>query len=208
MPAKAKLPKGKGKRMPLNMRTTPETRKRLERAAADSGRSLVQEVEARLEQSVMEDDALGGRQLRALFGMLGNAAVLIEEQTGEPYFEDWRTWVAVQAAWRRLIAAFGPKWPEENVSALEEAIATPVPKFPMPPPPLKPMGQGSLEESIEHEKARKDYEAALLIFEKENAEFKRAGEAFQRIIEDEQAQMALGKNVAASLLPEKPKKEG
>jgi TraY domain len=40
-----------GKRYPLNMRTTKETRDRLEAAAAASGRSLAQEVEHRLEQS-------------------------------------------------------------------------------------------------------------------------------------------------------------
>ncbi len=51
MPAKAKLPPGKGKRVPLNMRTTTEMRARIEQAAADSGRSLVQEVEHRVEQS-------------------------------------------------------------------------------------------------------------------------------------------------------------
>jgi TraY domain len=42
---------GEGKRYPLNMRTTKEMREKLERAAAQSGRSLVQEVEFRLERS-------------------------------------------------------------------------------------------------------------------------------------------------------------
>ncbi len=36
---------------PLNMRTTPEMRARLERAASESGRSLVKEVEKRIERS-------------------------------------------------------------------------------------------------------------------------------------------------------------
>ena len=49
------LPPGEGKRMPLNMRTTREVRAKLELAAADSGRSLVQEVEHRLEQSFEQD---------------------------------------------------------------------------------------------------------------------------------------------------------
>ena len=39
-----------GKRYPLNMRTTKETRDRLEKAAADSGRSLAQELEFQLER--------------------------------------------------------------------------------------------------------------------------------------------------------------
>ena len=49
MPPRAK--KAAGKRYPLNMRTTLELREKVERAAKASGRSLVQEVEYRLEQS-------------------------------------------------------------------------------------------------------------------------------------------------------------
>lgn len=40
-----------GKRYPLGMRTTKEIRERLESAASESGRSLAQEVEYRLERS-------------------------------------------------------------------------------------------------------------------------------------------------------------
>ena len=45
-----------GKRYPLNMRTTFETRKRLEAAAIDSGRSLTHEAEVRIEQSFRTED--------------------------------------------------------------------------------------------------------------------------------------------------------
>ena len=47
------------KRYPLNMRTTKEVREKLERAASESGRSLAQEVEFRLERS-FEREALVG----------------------------------------------------------------------------------------------------------------------------------------------------
>jgi hypothetical protein len=40
-----------GKRHPLNVRTTREMREKIEGAAKESGRSLVQEVEHRLEKS-------------------------------------------------------------------------------------------------------------------------------------------------------------
>lgn len=43
------------KRFPLNMRTTKAVRERLERVAAKNGRSLVQEVEFRLEHSFRDD---------------------------------------------------------------------------------------------------------------------------------------------------------
>ncbi len=52
-----------GKRHPLNMRTTKELREKIERAAAQSGRSLVQEVEFRLERSFWEDEVRGGLTL-------------------------------------------------------------------------------------------------------------------------------------------------
>lgn len=45
-----------GKRHPLNMRTTAELRAKLGWAATQSGRSLAQEVEYRLERSFIEVD--------------------------------------------------------------------------------------------------------------------------------------------------------
>jgi hypothetical protein len=45
-----------GKRYPLNMRTTRELRERIIAAAHASGRSLVQEVEYRLERSFQLED--------------------------------------------------------------------------------------------------------------------------------------------------------
>jgi Arc-like DNA binding dprotein len=55
MPPKSKrvLP---GKRYPLNMRTTKELRDKIEEAATASGRSLVQEVEFRLERSFRQQE--------------------------------------------------------------------------------------------------------------------------------------------------------
>jgi Arc-like DNA binding domain len=55
MPPKSKrvLP---GKRYPLNMRTTKELRDKIEEAAMASGRSLVQEVEFRLERSFRQQE--------------------------------------------------------------------------------------------------------------------------------------------------------
>jgi predicted HicB family RNase H-like nuclease len=57
------LPEGEGKRAPLSMRTTQSLRVKLELAAAQSGRSLAQEVEHRLEQSFIHD-ALGDLEAR------------------------------------------------------------------------------------------------------------------------------------------------
>src|SRR5262245_54272080 len=82
MPPKSKrvLP---GKRYPLNMRTTKELRDKIEEAATASGRSLVQEVEFRLERSFKDEDAYGGRYLSAVFRLLADHKALVEAKTGE-----------------------------------------------------------------------------------------------------------------------------
>src|SRR4051794_26300370 len=56
MPRRTDL--GEGKKSPLNMRTTPQLREKIEKAAGESGRSLVQEVEYRLERSFDRQDLL------------------------------------------------------------------------------------------------------------------------------------------------------
>ena len=206
MPARAKLPPGQGKRVPLNMRTTQEVRDRLERDAADSGRSLVQEVEAHLERSFQEEDALGGRQLRSMFGLLANAAVLIQEQTGKSCFEDWDTWIAVNEAWKRLIWAFAPPWPQEWNDALMEATAVPVPEVPPPLPPLPSML--SFEGDHQYQDELKKNEAAWKQYEKEYAKHEKAGEALRLYTEKIKAQMDWGREIGKSLLPDKRTKEG
>ena len=200
------LPPGKRRGASMGFRPTPEIREKLEEAANANGRSMSQEVEHRLEQSFEGDEALGGRQFRAMFSLFGNAAVLIEQQTGKAHFEDWYTYVAVRNAWQHLIAGFGPSPPAEYHAAFMEAAAAPVPKFPMPPTPPAPPGS-SLGTYHQYEQQCKDYDAAVAVYEKESAVYEKAGEALRRSNETTQAQIALGKDVAASLLPERPKKK-
>src|SRR5262249_20451292 len=89
MPPKSKrvLP---GKRYPLNMRTTKELRDKIEEAAMASGRSLVQEVEFRLEQSFRreEDDRRRKEELKSL-----GVKIVEEIQKKEtPYMRAVREW--------------------------------------------------------------------------------------------------------------------
>ncbi len=96
MPVRAKLPPGKGKRVPLNMRTTREIRGDLEKAAANSGRSLAQEVEHRLERSFIEEANLEWAYKQfigdeALHRAIMTANLLIrvtQEDTGVPWYQD------------------------------------------------------------------------------------------------------------------------
>ena len=122
MPARAKLPPGEGKRTPLNMRTTRELRERLEREAADSGRSLVQEVEFRLERSFRDEDALikafGGRNTYDVLRVMGSVAAQIQTRTGETT-AGWKTGLAIYHAWKRLIHDWVPRPPGEFYAEVE-----------------------------------------------------------------------------------------
>ena len=113
MPVKAKLPPGRGKRVPLNMRTTRERRKALESAAASSGRSLVQEVEHRLDRSFLEEDYLSlicgdSRTARFLIDIL-DAKKLIESYQEKSVWEDFECHEAMKEALKKLLARGEPQ---------------------------------------------------------------------------------------------------
>ena len=122
MPARAKLPPGEGKRVPLNMRTTREVREKLEKAAADSGRSLTQQVEYQIEQFQRGDDH--EQAVLRMFGLdpdsflawrcLSDAISKIEQQTGKSWREDWDAGQQIQAAFKAIVKTFGAKRPVEN----------------------------------------------------------------------------------------------
>jgi hypothetical protein len=119
-----------GKRHPLNMRTTKETRDRLAAAAAASGRSLVQEVEFRVEQTFRQEDArvqfFGGPELDALFKQIAGAVGFIEQKTGAKWTEDYETYIAVTAALDRIVkevrSTMQPTPSARTVAMVAEAI--------------------------------------------------------------------------------------
>ena len=86
------LPPEEGKRYPLNMRTTKEVREKLEAAASESGRSLTQEVEFRVQQSLRDDEArfeaFGGTHNYALMRLISAAIAAIETGRGAKWTED------------------------------------------------------------------------------------------------------------------------
>ncbi len=92
---------GAGKRYPLNMRTTRELRDTLTAAASQSGRSLAQEVEHRLEESLrgtsyfeLVFNSSLGQELSAIAHVVRG----IEKYTGRTATTDAFTAVAVRAA--------------------------------------------------------------------------------------------------------------
>ena len=185
---KAKPPKRVDRRKTTSTRITPELRAQLEEAVVQSGQSLAQEIEIRIGWSFEEDEAFGGRQFRALFRLFGNAAVLIEGRTGKSCFEDWYTWVAVQAAWTQLGGTYysAPKPKGWLKTLLEASKALSVLYSERPP-----------------EDADLDVREAYL--DKSDKALQAFG-AFHRLLEDDRVQEEFGREIAASLLPEKAKK--
>jgi uncharacterized protein (DUF1778 family) len=113
MPTRAKLPPGEGKRAPLNMRTTQKTRERLEKAAADSGRSLVQEVEFILERAFLVDDHLAlvfdDAPTASFVREMLEAKRLIEAYQENSVWDDLECHEAMKAALVRLITQRAPR---------------------------------------------------------------------------------------------------
>ncbi len=96
------LPPEKVKRAPLNMRTTPELRRRLDESAAETGSSLAQEVEARLSRSYLLEDGLSvmgvDKETAQFIRNILDTKQLIEQKRGRDAWSDYETWTALQSA--------------------------------------------------------------------------------------------------------------
>ena len=99
------------KRAPLNMRTSPIIRARLEREADRNYCSLTQEVERRLQMTFDFDDNRGGGHNQAFFTMAIGAIRMVEERTGKTWNADAETFWAAKAAVERLMQAERPNNP-------------------------------------------------------------------------------------------------
>jgi hypothetical protein len=120
MPRRAKSAP-KGKRYPLNMRTTLELREKVEAAARESGRSLVQEVEYRLGHSFDPVEPVFDRRHIELFRVIAGTIAFIEEREGKRWNDDASTMFlvlhAVQGAIASLSASLTKDWtPSERIA--------------------------------------------------------------------------------------------
>lgn len=118
---------------PMGFRPTLDLRGKLDQASAESGKSLSQEIESRLERSFLSDSA-NERVIEAAFAdkttyrlmvMLATAKSLAEEETGKSTFKDWETQYAFMQASEMLLYTFGAKPPD----GWWEKHAPPEPKF-------------------------------------------------------------------------------
>jgi len=96
------------KRKNLTTRITEKTRSMLEAAASGTGRSLSQEIEFRLEQSLREDAdrvrLYGGPDLDALFKQIAGAIGIIEQTRGKRWRQDQKTFMSVIGAFKEVLA--------------------------------------------------------------------------------------------------------
>lgn len=102
----------RGKSAVLTTRITPGTRKALESAAASSGRSLSQEVETRLRQSLEPHYAREGH-IKALGELTKLLTEEIERLTGANWLTDRFTAEAVRYGVDYVLSHFAPQ-PKEN----------------------------------------------------------------------------------------------
>jgi hypothetical protein len=84
MPRTAKTNSEAGRRYPLNMRTTAALRAKIDAAANASGRSRLQEIEARVERSFEQDELFGGPEGRRVVHEMGLAFLLAGQFSAGP----------------------------------------------------------------------------------------------------------------------------
>lgn len=88
----------RGKRHPLNMRTTREIREHLEDAARKSGRSLAQEAEHRLQATYFLDqisDEIPFSDIAPWLLLISGTILAVEKTTGKSWLKDSPTYFAV-----------------------------------------------------------------------------------------------------------------
>ena len=123
------LPPEKRKRASMGFRPTLDMRKKLEDAAATSGRSMTQEVELRLERSFETEkradeiagiarefcyDNFGGKHRYIFFRMAASCVADAEELTGEYWLDDLRTFKIATSAINASFENIGPEAPDKS----------------------------------------------------------------------------------------------
>jgi hypothetical protein len=113
---------GTTKRSAFNTRLTDELKEKLEAAAHWRGRSLSEEIELRLGESIADDGRFGGASTR-LFGSFLVAVIADEERkTGKSWLTDRVTYRRALAAVSAIIGRMGPE-PEKEAWKLMDRRA-------------------------------------------------------------------------------------
>ena len=128
-PGAGRKPRGefKGKSATLTTRIMPETRAAMERAAQKSGRSLSQEVERRLNDSV-RNERNRRSDVRALAEAVAMVAEQVEKATGKHWLQDAFTGEALRGGIETLVRHFAPHSARVIPPKDEEAAARVLPE--------------------------------------------------------------------------------
>jgi hypothetical protein len=128
-PGAGRKPRGefKGKSATLTTRITAETRAAMERAAQKSGRSLSQEVERRLIDSV-RNERNRRSDVRALAEAIAIVAEKVEIATGKHWLQDAFTGEALGRGIEVLVRHFAPHGARVIPPNVEEAAARVLPE--------------------------------------------------------------------------------
>jgi len=128
-PGAGRKPRGdyKGKSATLTTRITPETRAAMDRAAQKSGRSLSQEVERRLIDSV-RNERNRRSDVRALAEAVAIVAEKVEIATGKQWLQDAFTGEALRRGIEVLVRHFAPHGARVIPPNVEEAAARVLPE--------------------------------------------------------------------------------
>jgi hypothetical protein len=113
--------KVKQQRSPLNLKTSPELRARIEEAARENELSMTQEVERRLIASFSFEDRLGGSTMLDFFQASASAIKAVEGRTGKRWNEDTATWHAAKAMLEQQFRNWRPTPP--NTPGIVAALA-------------------------------------------------------------------------------------
>lgn len=127
-PGRPPTPPAKAKRYPLNLRTTKERRRQLERAAYKSGRSLVQEVEHRLDQSFSAEFAIpsgfDGPVEHQTFKTAAAAAQTVSTKLGASWLSDPDTYRKAEAVMFAIFRALSPLPTDEKAKPWPTGLIT------------------------------------------------------------------------------------
>jgi hypothetical protein len=119
------LPSEKAKRHAVGIRTTKQLKGLLQGAADSAGRSLAQEIEFRLEQSLDHErilaEQLGGPRIAALFRTLAGQAMQWDGTEG--WLDDYEGFRVVRHFWDATLDAISPKMSERVAQQIEHGRA-------------------------------------------------------------------------------------
>ena len=208
-------PNSEKRRNNVTIRMKDDLKRHLEEAAASKGRSLSEEIEFSLERRFLEEAAYGGEELYGLLLLMVGAAKIIQARTEKSWSSDWKTSIAVRAAWKKLAAATGPRPPAELIQHFERGDELPPPpELPTrPSPPTRGLLSGLVAHgSVDAKAYGAEFMATIATIEKANRKYARLSAKYERQLEalrqENQAwrdhfisYQDLGEDVAAALLP-------